>query len=99
MRHEACKARQERQPDAGRGRDRAERPLLSRAPCEAEALAQRRWQQADGEEAARPERRCESKRDGRPEDRGLALALDELKFFSEKLEILGVYPADPFRSR
>ena len=37
--------------------------------------------------------------DGRPEDRGLALAFDELKFFCEKFEILGVYPADPFRSR
>jgi prephenate dehydratase len=37
--------------------------------------------------------------DGRPEDRGLALAFDELKFFSEKFEILGVYPADPFRNR
>ena len=37
--------------------------------------------------------------DGRPEDRSLALALDELKFFSEKFEILGVYPADPFRDR
>ncbi len=37
--------------------------------------------------------------DGRPEDRALALALDELKFFSEKFEILGVYPADPFRDR
>jgi len=37
--------------------------------------------------------------DGRPEDRGVALAFDELKFFSEKFEILGVYPADPFRSR
>ena len=37
--------------------------------------------------------------DGRPEDRGLALAIDELKFFCEKFEILGVYPADPFRSR
>lgn len=37
--------------------------------------------------------------DGRPEDRGLALAFEELRFFSEKLEILGVYPADPFRSR
>nr|WP_295110022.1 prephenate dehydratase [uncultured Caulobacter sp.] len=37
--------------------------------------------------------------DGRPEERNLALALDELKFFSEKFEILGVYPADPFRSR
>ena len=37
--------------------------------------------------------------DGRPEDRGLALALDELAFFSEKIEILGVFPADPFRDR
>ena len=35
--------------------------------------------------------------DGRPEDRGLALAFEELAFFSEKFEILGVYPADPFR--
>jgi len=37
--------------------------------------------------------------DGRPEDRGLALAFEELQFFSEKFEILGVYPADPFRDR
>ena len=37
--------------------------------------------------------------DGRPEDRGLALALEELQFFSERFEILGVYPADPFRAR
>jgi prephenate dehydratase len=37
--------------------------------------------------------------DGRPEDRSLAMALDELKFFSERFEILGVYPADPFRDR
>lgn len=37
--------------------------------------------------------------DGRPEDRGLALALDELAFFSERIEILGVFPADPFRDR
>jgi prephenate dehydratase len=37
--------------------------------------------------------------DGRPEDRGLALAFEELRFFSERFEILGVYPADPFRSR
>jgi len=37
--------------------------------------------------------------DGRPEDRGLALALDELKFFCERFEILGVFPADGFRSR
>ena len=37
--------------------------------------------------------------DGRPEDRGLALAFEELRFFSERFEILGVYPADPFRAR
>jgi len=37
--------------------------------------------------------------DGRPEDRNLALAFDELRFFSEKFEILGVFPADPFRDR
>jgi prephenate dehydratase len=35
--------------------------------------------------------------DGRPEDRGLALAFEELSFFSERFEILGVFPADPFR--
>jgi prephenate dehydratase len=37
--------------------------------------------------------------DGRPEDRGLALAFEELAFFSERFEIVGVFPADPFRSR
>jgi prephenate dehydratase len=37
--------------------------------------------------------------DGRPEDIGLARAFEELAFFSEKFEILGVYPADPFRTR
>ncbi len=37
--------------------------------------------------------------DGRPEDRGLALALEELAFFTDKIEILGVFPADPFRDR
>ena len=37
--------------------------------------------------------------DGRPEDRGLALALEELGFFTDRLEILGVFPADPFRDR
>ncbi|OHB30532.1 MULTISPECIES: prephenate dehydratase [unclassified Phenylobacterium] len=37
--------------------------------------------------------------DGRPEDIGLARAFDELAFFSERFEVLGVYPADPFRSR
>ena len=35
--------------------------------------------------------------DGRPEDAPLARALDELGFFSDHLEVLGVYPADPFR--
>jgi prephenate dehydratase len=35
--------------------------------------------------------------DGRPEDPGLARAFEELTFFSEQFEILGVYPADPFR--
>jgi prephenate dehydratase len=37
--------------------------------------------------------------DARPEDRGLALAFEELGFFSERFEVLGVYPADPFRDR
>ncbi|RAK57794.1 prephenate dehydratase [Phenylobacterium deserti] len=37
--------------------------------------------------------------DGRPEDRGLARAFEELQFFSERFEILGVYPADDFRTR
>jgi prephenate dehydratase len=40
-----------------------------------------------------------SEAEGRPEDRALALAFEELRFFSEKFEILGVYPADPFRDR
>ena len=37
--------------------------------------------------------------DARPEDRGLALAFEELAFFSERFEVLGVFPADPFRDR
>jgi prephenate dehydratase len=36
--------------------------------------------------------------EGHPDDRGLKLALEELKFFSEKLSILGVYPAHRFRA-
>ncbi len=36
--------------------------------------------------------------DGRPEDLNLARAFEELGFFSEKFEVLGVYPADPFRN-
>ncbi len=35
--------------------------------------------------------------DGRPEDPPLARAIEELAFFSERFEILGVFPADPFR--
>ena len=35
--------------------------------------------------------------DGRPEDPPLACAIEELAFFSERFEILGVFPADPFR--
>ena len=37
--------------------------------------------------------------DGRPEDRTLTLAFEELAFFTDRFEILGTYPADPFRSR
>ena len=37
--------------------------------------------------------------DGRPEDQGVTLAFEELQFFSERFEILGVYPADPFRDQ
>lgn len=36
--------------------------------------------------------------EGHPEDRMVALAFDELKFFCNYLKILGVYPAHPFRS-
>src|SRR5262249_5118164 len=36
--------------------------------------------------------------EGHPEDQGLTFALEELKFFSRELRILGVYPAHPFRS-
>ncbi|GJD97175.1 prephenate dehydratase [Methylobacterium iners] len=35
--------------------------------------------------------------DGHPEDPGLARALDELRYFSRELRIVGVYPAHPFR--
>jgi prephenate dehydratase len=36
--------------------------------------------------------------DGRPEDVSLGRALEELGFFSDHFEILGVYAADPFRT-
>jgi prephenate dehydratase len=35
--------------------------------------------------------------DGRPEDKGLALAIEELSFFCDRFQILGVFEADPFR--
>jgi len=37
--------------------------------------------------------------DGRPEDAGAAHAFEELGFFCERLEILGVYEADPYRRK
>jgi prephenate dehydratase len=36
--------------------------------------------------------------DGHPDDKGLAFALEELKFFSREFRIVGVYPAQPFRA-
>ena len=36
--------------------------------------------------------------EGHPEDPGLALALEELAFFSVELRVLGVYPAHPYRT-
>jgi prephenate dehydratase len=38
--------------------------------------------------------------EGHPDERPLALALEELEFFSrpKSLKILGVYPAHPFRA-
>ena len=37
--------------------------------------------------------------EGHPEQRGLSLALDELRFFSEELKMLGTFPAHPFRRK
>jgi prephenate dehydratase len=36
--------------------------------------------------------------DGHPDDVPLERALEELTFFTTDVKILGVYPADPFRS-
>ncbi|QIE46858.1 prephenate dehydratase [Pseudohalocynthiibacter aestuariivivens] len=35
--------------------------------------------------------------EGHPEDPGVALALEELRYFTSQLDILGVYPRDPAR--
>ncbi len=37
--------------------------------------------------------------EGHPDDPSVALALEELAFFSAELRVLGVYPAAPFRER
>ena len=37
--------------------------------------------------------------DGHPDDPGVARALEELSFFTTEVKMMGVYPADPFRSR
>jgi prephenate dehydratase len=36
--------------------------------------------------------------DGHPDDKDLAFALEELKFFSREFRIVGVYPGHPFRA-
>jgi len=36
--------------------------------------------------------------EGHPEDKGLAYAIEELKFFSREFRIIGVYPSHPFRA-
>jgi prephenate dehydratase len=36
--------------------------------------------------------------DGHPDDIGLSRALEELRFFTTDVKVLGVYPADPFRA-
>ena len=36
--------------------------------------------------------------EGHPDDTSVKLALEELEYFTDMLEILGVYPADPGRS-
>ncbi len=36
---------------------------------------------------------------GHPKQRSVRLAFEELRFFAHSVEILGVYPADPFRER
>jgi len=36
--------------------------------------------------------------EGHPEQRALRLALDELRFFTREVKILGTYPGHPFRA-
>ncbi|MBV8193394.1 MAG: prephenate dehydratase, partial [Alphaproteobacteria bacterium] len=37
--------------------------------------------------------------EGHPEQRGLQLAMEELRFFSEELKMLGTFPAHPYRRK
>ena len=37
--------------------------------------------------------------EGHPQERSVQLALEELRFFTSKLAVLGVYPAHPFRAQ
>ena len=37
--------------------------------------------------------------EGDPRDAPLRRALEELKFFTHEIKVLGTYPADPFRFR
>jgi prephenate dehydratase len=37
--------------------------------------------------------------EGHPDDRSVALALEECRFFSSEFRVFGVYPASPFRER
>jgi prephenate dehydratase len=37
--------------------------------------------------------------EGHPDQRGLQLAMEELRFFSEELKMLGTFPAHPFRRK
>jgi prephenate dehydratase len=37
--------------------------------------------------------------EGHPEERPVALAMEELNFFSTEVTVLGTYPASPFRAR
>jgi prephenate dehydratase len=37
--------------------------------------------------------------EGHPDERSVQLALEELKFFTDRLSILGIYPAHPFRTQ
>jgi prephenate dehydratase len=37
--------------------------------------------------------------EGHPDERPVALAMEELHFFSSEVTVLGTYPASPFRAK